>query len=157
MRTSVPPRLVTASTRYSVSEPASIFPISATGFRTPVEVSAWTTATTAKGPFFRAAAVSARSTGFPHSNSRASTCAPRRPATSCIRRPKTPLVRTRTRSPGSTRLTKQASIPAEPVPDMGRVRELFVFRSSWSMDFVPSMMVRKYGSRCPRVGFARAS
>ena len=43
--TGMPPRLVTVSTRYSAPVGFTMEPISATGLRTPVDVSAWTTAT----------------------------------------------------------------------------------------------------------------
>ena len=54
------------------------------------------------------------------------TSAPSRSATSHIRSPKTPLTPTTTTSPGRTTFTKEASMPAEPVPLIGSVRALSV-------------------------------
>ena len=43
-----------------------------------------------------------------------------------MRPPKTPLTHTTTLSPGSTRLTKQVSMPAEPGAETGMVSALWV-------------------------------
>ena len=42
-----------------------------------------------------------------------------------MRVPKTPLTPISTASPGSTRLTKQVSMPALPVPDIGKRQPIF--------------------------------
>ena len=68
----------------------------------------------------RRAAAAGRSR-VPHSASTRTTSAPPRRATSHIRSPNTPLTPTIAVSPGSSRLTKHASMPAEPVPEIGRV------------------------------------
>ncbi len=62
----------------------------------------------------------------PGKNSSLVTCAPKRSATSAIRLPNTPFSRTSTLSPGSTVLTKAASMPREPVPDIGTVTSWLV-------------------------------
>ena len=49
-----------------------------------------------------------------------------------MRVPKTPLESIRTASPFSMRLTKQVSIPADPVPDMGTAMAFSVPMSDWS-------------------------
>ena len=54
---------------------------------------------------------------------------PWRSATSHIRSPKTPLTPTTTGSPGRTKLTKEASMPAEPVPLTGRVSAFVVAKT----------------------------
>ena len=72
----------------------------------------------------RRAAVAGRARA-PHGASTRTTSAPHRRATSHIRSPNTPLTPTITVSPGSSRLTKHASMPAEPVPEIGSVSAFF--------------------------------
>ena len=50
-------------------------------------------------------------------------------------------------SPGSTRFTKQVSMPAEPVPDMGNVSRFSVRMIFRNMPLMPSMISMKKGSR----------
>jgi len=110
---------------------------------TPVDVSACTTATMRLAfsrIFFSTAS---GMTGVPQANSRVSTAAPSLAATSLMRMPKTPLIRISTLSPGSMRFTKQASIPADPVPDMGTVMAFSVCRTCLSISLIPSMIVMK--------------
>ena len=91
-------------------------------FSTPVDVSACTTATTrACGCSRCASSRRCGSSGSPHSASTRTTSAPQRRATSHMRSPNTPLTPTIAVSPGSSRLTKHASMPAEPVPLIGSV------------------------------------
>jgi hypothetical protein len=52
--------------------------------------------------------------------------APQRLTFSFMRTPNTPLMQTTTVSPGCTRLTKQASMPTEPGPEIGIVKVLEV-------------------------------
>ena len=59
--------------------------------------------------------------GVPTRSSTRTTSAPQRRATSHMRSPNTPLAPTIAVSPGSSRLTKHASMPAEPVPLIGSV------------------------------------
>ena len=80
----------------------------------PVEVSAWTKASTLTGPPAIAASTLAGSTGWPHSNSTLITSAPARSAMSAMRPPKAPLMAITARSPGSSRFMIAASIPAVP-------------------------------------------
>ena len=87
--------------------------------RTPVEVSACTTAMIAGAGW--ADRSRCGSIGSPHGASTRTTSAPSRPATSHIRSPKTPLTPTTTGSPGRTKFTNDASMPAEPVPLTGSV------------------------------------
>ena len=63
-----------------------------------------------------------------------------------------PLLTISTLSPCSTRLTKQASIPAEPVPEMGNVTALRVLHTARSCSCRASITLMQSGSRCPRVG-----
>ena len=65
-----------------------------------------------------------RREGPAHGASTRITSAPDRLATSHMRSPKRPLTPTTTGSPGRTKLTNEASIPAEPVPLMGRVNAI---------------------------------
>jgi len=68
-----------------------------------------------------------------------------------------PLLTISTLSPCSTRLTKQASIPAEPVPEMGNVTALRVLHTARSCSCRASITLMQSGSRCPRVGRLMAS
>ena len=105
----------------STSSSASPLPLpsASISLRTPVEVSACTTAMIAGDGW--AASSRSGSIGSPHSASTRMTSAPWREATSHIRSPKTPFTPTTTGSAGRTKLTKDASMPAEPVPLSGRV------------------------------------
>src|SRR5262245_58541773 len=153
MSTSMPPRLVTQSTSSSASPlPA---PSGAMSERTPVEVSAWTTAMTVGCGW--AASSASGSTGCPHGTSTATTSAPQRAATSHMRAPNTPFTPITTGSPGRTRLTKAASIPAEPVPETGRVMGLAVRNTVRSRSQVSSSTATNSGSRWPSMGRARAA
>ena len=62
--------------------------------------------------------------GVPQGASTRTTSAPHRAATSHMRSPKTPLTPMTTGSPARTKLTKAASMPADPVPLMGRVKRV---------------------------------
>ena len=73
-----------------------------------------------------------------------------------MRPPKTPFWQTITLSPGSTRLTKHASMPAEPGAETGIVSSLFVLNRFFSIPFVSSIMRMNSGSKCPIVGRAMA-
>ncbi len=57
-----------------------------------------------------------------------------------MRVPNTPLTTTATWSPGSMRLTKQASMPALPVPDTGMVSAFSVWKTSRSNCCVSDIM-----------------
>ena len=94
-------------------------PSGSMSLRTPVEVSACTTAMIAGDGW--AASRRSGSIGSPHAASTRTTSAPRRAATSHIRSPKTPLTPTTTGSPGRTKFTNDASMPADPVPLTGSV------------------------------------
>ena len=78
-------------------------------------------------------------------------------ATSHMRSPNTPLTPTTTTSPGSTKFTNAASIPAEPVPLIGSVSSLSVRNTARRRSHVSSSSARKSGSRCPSSGRANAS
>ena len=135
--------LVTASTTSRASPLAA--PSAAMSERTPVEVSACTAAMIAGASW--AASTRSTSTGWPHSCSTGTTSAPQRAATSHIRWPKSPLTATTTTSPGWTVLTNAASMPADPVAEMGRVRALVVPHTWRSMSHVSSIRSMKAGSR----------
>ena len=120
--TGMPPSDVTVSTSSSVSVCCSAAS-GAISFSTPVDVSACTTASSARLRVARAArraAAADRSRG-PTAASTRTTSAPHRRATSHMRSPNTPLTPMIAVSPGSSRLTKHASMPAEPVPLIGSV------------------------------------
>ena len=93
----------------------------------------------------------------PHGSSTRTTSAPQRRATSHMRSPNTPLTPTITVSPGSSRLTKHASIPAEPVPLIGNVSALAVWNAARSRSAISSSTTRKSGSRWPSTGRWNAS
>jgi len=76
---------------------------------------------------------------------------------SSIRPPNTPLRQTITLSPGSTRLTKHISIPAEPGAETGKVSAFSVWNAMRSMDLICSIRSTNAGSRWPMVGRAMAS
>src|SRR5438270_6965715 len=73
-----------------------------------------------------------------------------------MRWPKKPATQTTTLSPGSTRLTKQVSMPAMPVALAGKVNWSAVRRAARSRPCVSSMMARNSGSRWPTSGVAIA-
>ena len=121
--------------------------------RTPVDVSAWTTAMTVGRRVGGERAPRDRSAG-PTSPRPAR---PRRrtgPATSHMRSPNTPLTPTTTTSPGSTTLTNAASMPAEPVPLIGNVSGLSVRNTCRSRSHVSSSSATNSGSRWPSIGRA---
>ena len=127
-------------------------------FSTPVDVSACTTATTrASGCSRCASSRRCGSSGRPHSSSIFTTSAPLRRATSHMRSPNTPLAPTITVSPGSTTLTKHASIPAEPVPLTGKVSSLVVPNTVRRRAIVSSMIPMNSGSMCPSSGRPNAA
>ncbi len=111
--------------------------------RTPVEVSACTTAMTAGAGWASSSACG--SSGRPQSASTRTTSAPQRPATSHMRSPNTPLTPMTTVSPGRTTLTNAASIPAEPVPLTGNVSGLSVRKTWRSRSLVSSSSVDELG------------
>ena len=95
---------------------------------TPVEVSAWTKATTLASRFFLSASSSfCGVTGSPQLSSTITATPPARSTFSIMRPPNTPLRQTTTLSPGATILTKQYSMPTEPGPDTGNVSGFFVW------------------------------
>ena len=85
--------------------------------------------------------------GRPQGHSTTSTRAPRRVATSTMREQNTPLLTISTSSPRSTRLTKVASMPAEPVPEMGKVTAFLVLHTARSCSCMASMTLMQSGSR----------
>ena len=93
----------------------------------------------------------------PHGASTRTTSAPQRRATSHMRSPNTPFTPTITVSPGSTRLTKQVSMPAEPVPLIGSVSVFSVRNAARSRSPISSSTARKSGSRWPSTGRWNAS
>ena len=153
MSTSMPPRLVTQSTSNSASPLAA--PNGAMSVLTPVDVSAWTTAMSLGAGW--ASRSRSGSTGWPQGASTRTTSAPQRAATSHMRAPKTPLTPITTGSPRSTTFTNAASMPAEPVPEIGSVMALEVRKTVRSRAQVSSRMSTNSGSRCPSIGRARAS
>ena len=93
----------------------------------------------------------------PHSASTLVTVAPQRSATSHMRVPNTPLTPMSTSSPGSSRLTKQASIPALPVALTGNVISFSVWKTCRSIDLISSIKPTNVGSRWPTTGYCIAS
>ena len=83
--------------------------------------------------------------------------APQRRATSHMRSPNTPLTPMMTVSPGSSRLTKHASMPADPVPLIGSVSAFSVRKTRRSRSAISSSTSRNSGSRCPSTGRWNAS
>ena len=71
---------------------------------------------------FNAASTLSGSTAVPQSSSTTMAVPPQRSTFSFMRPPNTPLRQTITLSPGSTRLTKQVSMPAEPGAETGIAR-----------------------------------
>ena len=63
-----------------------------------------------------------------------------------------PLTPTTASSPGSSRLTKQNSIPALPVPLTGKVISLRVMNTCRNMALISSIIATKAGSKCPTNG-----
>ena len=72
----IAPKDVTASTTVIAPLRAAIAAIVSTGFNTPVDVSAWTTATMSAGADASARSTAAGSQARPHSTSRRATSAP---------------------------------------------------------------------------------
>lgn len=100
---------------------------SSSGWRTPVDVSAWTSTTArAFGWASSASATCSGGTMRPIGCSSSTTSHPLGRAESASRRPNTPFSPTIPVSPGSTTFTTEASIPALPVPDTANVSRLSV-------------------------------
>src|SRR3989338_3818354 len=74
-----------------------------------------------------------------------------------MRPPNTPLMQTMTLSPGSTRLAKQVSMPAEPGADTGNVSACLVWNATCSIALIWSIISMNLGSRWPMVGRAMAA
>ena len=74
-----------------------------------------------------------------------------------MRSPNTPFTPTMAVSPGSSRLTKHASMPADPVPLIGTVSAFFVRNTLRRRSIVSSSSARNSGSRCPRTGRVSAA
>jgi hypothetical protein len=55
-------------------------------------------------------------------------------------------------SPGSTKLTKEASIPELPVAEMARVVRFLVLKSPFNISLISSMHFKISGSRYPITG-----
>ena len=66
------------------------------------------------------------------------------------------MVPTTTRSPGSIRFTRQVSIPAVPVAEMGMVSRFLVTYTCRSISAVSAMISRNCGSRWPSSGVVMA-
>ncbi len=120
-------------------------PMGARSERTPVDVSAWTTAITFGAGC--AARTRSASTGVPHSWSTTTTSAPQRAATSARRCPNRPFTATTQTSPGPSTLTTAASIPADPVPLIGSVSALAVLNTVRSPAHTSSSTSMNSGSR----------
>ena len=128
-------------------------------FSTPVDVSACTTATQARVAVLaagRRAGAAGRARG-PTPRRRARRRHRSGARTSHMRSPNTPLTPTITVSPGSTRLTKHASMPAEPVPLIGNVSAFSVRKTVRRRAMISSRIARNSGSRCPSIGRASAA
>ena len=100
----------------------------------------------------RASSTAAGDTALPHSASTLTTLASQRSAISAIREAKNPATPTMMVSPGSRELYSAASMPADPVPEMGRVRPLPVWKTSRRSSTVSSMMAQKSGSMWESTG-----
>ena len=132
-------------------------PSGAMSLRTPVDVSACTTAITLGDGWAASEAL-----GVDRLAPRRLDASRRRrrtgAATSHMRSPNTPLTPTTTASPGPTRFTKAASMPAEPVPLIGSVSAVVgAEHRDAAARAVSSRMARKSGSRWPSSGRANAS
>ena len=139
----IPPSEVTQSTSRSASP--LFAPSSAMSLRTPVEVSACTTAMTLGDGC--ASSNCCGSMAFPQATSTRCTVAPARDATSHMRPPNTPFTPMTTSSPGRTTLTNAASMPAEPVALTGNVNWFAVRNTVRSRSFVSSSNATNSGSR----------
>ena len=150
--TSAPPSVTTQSASTSAPFACATRAISAKGWRTPVEVSPWTIATSFVGPWRSAASMASGSRIRPHSPRTATTSAPHRSAISIISRPKRPHSPTTTRSPGSTSEPIAASSPARPVPDTGKACALRVWNATRDSAMTSFMIAVNSGSNWPSSG-----
>src|SRR5487761_2635670 len=155
--TGEPPSEVIASTMtkqpYRCATSTSVF----ASDRAPVEVAAWTKATNfVSGLAFSASSSFCGSTARPQSSCTITAMPPQRSTFSFMRPPNTPFWHTMTLSPGSTRLTKQVSIPAEPGAETGMVNSLAAWKANFSSTFISSISDTNSGSRWPSVGRDRA-
>jgi len=158
MYSGVPPRLVTQSMMVSAPNSCAILASASASDCAPVEVSACTKARIfASGLALKASRTLFGSTGAPQASSTITGTPPVRLTFSSMRPPNTPLRQTMTLSPGSTRLTKHISIPAEPGAETGKVSAFSVWNAIRSMDLICSIRSTKAGSRWPMVGRAMAS
>ena len=149
-------RDVTASTSSRAPWRRQAAASGSTAWRTPVDVSAWTAATSLVRAAARAGSTAAGSTARPLGTSTRASSAPWRTAISQRGSPKYPFPTTTVRSPGSIRFARQASIPALPVPGTAEVRGLSVWKTWRSISSTSSMIWRKAGSRWPITGVAMA-
>ena len=85
----------------------------------------------------------------PISASTRGTRAPARSAIVEIRSPKTPFTATSAVSPGSSRFTRHASMPALPVPESGNAKAVRSSRDARSRRCISSSSARNAGSRWP--------
>ena len=152
-----PERDVTQSRTTSAPASRAALAISSTGWQTPVDVSAWTNDTTFGFVVAIASDIAFASRVLPHSTSTVVTTAPARRATSAMRTPNTPLIPTTTVSPGSSRFTKAASMPALPVAEIGSVIAFTVPKQVRRPSLTRSSRAMNSGSRWPSSGRLIAS
>ena len=132
-------------------------PISSSGCRTPVEVSACTTATSFGRVSRMAAATASGSMMRPHAASTRRTSAPQREATSHIRSPKTPFTPMTTAVPRLQQVDEGGFHPrAARAGDRERSAGCACGIRRRSSSIVSSIRARNCGSRCPIVGCAIA-
>ena len=154
---SIPPREVTASTMLRQSYFLASSQSALASLRTPVDVSACTKARILiSGLALRVSSTTLRSVCSPHVLLTVIASPPQRSTFSTMRLPNTPLIHTSTLSPGSTRLTKHASIPAEPGAEIGIVSAFSVLNAYCKSCLVWSINSMNNGSRWPKVGLAMA-
>ncbi len=118
------------STTKSAPDRSTIGAISSTGLQAPVDVSAWTIATSfGRRANASAFSTSSGSTARPHGISKGTTRARQRSTMSVMRRPNSPLTITTASSPSSRRFTRQVSMPALPVPETAKASSFAVWNT----------------------------
>ena len=148
IRSGWPPSDVAQSRSSSASCSRQAAPSPSRGCATPVELSPCTTASALQPPSI-AATSRPGSSARPNSPSTRTTSAPARASASAIRSPNMPATPQTTRSPGSTKFTIAASIPALLEPVSGSVARPCVANVSRRRTWVSSMIAVKAGSMGP--------
>ena len=153
----IEPSDVTQSAITSAPTSCAAAQIASPACSAPVDVSAFTKATTLGSSRRMKSRASSSLKVSPQGFSKRTSCAPWRLPISLMRSQKYPLANTANFFPGSTKFATEASIPALPVPEITIVTPSVVPYGIFSSCSISPIIWKKYGSRWPTTGLPSAS